>query len=704
MAVAYFEPGRLVEIDGAVYELNRLVGDDEWQLEDKSTGRYITHTVKELHVLYMKQRLRFLLPGNGGSKVLGREAQRDRQIAALDVLLFEGDDDTSSRKKSKKEKKQLKKNKKRVEDAKVRQAYVTAVKSAGLSSLTQESLEPVIQATWQELRKPMVMPNWVTVYRWIRRYRDGGSDIRALLSQDMLKGNRTRRYETAMLEIVAQAVDTIYMTRERNTVEDTCDHAIYLVSQENKLRPKDAQLPLPTTSLVKKTIQEIPAFDRCVARKGREAALAEHRAVLHRVVTSRPLERVEIDHTQLDIMLVDDETYLPLGRPTLTVCVDVFTRCVLGIYIGFEPPSFYTVSQCLKHAFLPKTDLHERFPGIRNEWEPHGVADILVVDNGMEFHSESLESLAFCFGMTILYTPRKRPWYKGAVERAIGTMNRGTARGKPGTTFANVLEREDYDAAKNATITQSTFQEIVYTWVVDIYHQESHKTLDKRPITQWRKHAPNMLVPLPADTNDFDALIGAVKDRVVSHKGVESAGLFYNSRELADLRMRLGSNFTATIRYNPCNLGHIYVFEPDTNRPIRVPALRADYAEGVSEWQHKVFKKYAREHLGRKDIEAVAEAKERIRQLVMQDMSDKRIKTRSKAARLKNDGGKSAIHQRPEANSAETSATVPIPNQIDNGFGGTETSAGSVESMLNLEPNERDRLVSVPRKLKILKN
>ena len=40
----------------------------------------------------------------------------------------------------------------------------------------------------------------------------------------------------------------------------------------------------------------------------------------------RPLERVECDDTKLDLMVIDTETRLPLGRPWLTRMIDVWTK------------------------------------------------------------------------------------------------------------------------------------------------------------------------------------------------------------------------------------------------------------------------------------------------------------------------------------------------------------------------------------------
>jgi hypothetical protein len=42
----------------------------------------------------------------------------------------------------------------------------------------------------------------------------------------------------------------------------------------------------------------------------------------------RPLDLVQIDHTKLDIIVVDDEQRLPIGRPWITLAIDVYSRMV----------------------------------------------------------------------------------------------------------------------------------------------------------------------------------------------------------------------------------------------------------------------------------------------------------------------------------------------------------------------------------------
>jgi putative transposase len=149
-------------------------------------------------------------------------------------------------------------------------------------------------------------------------------------------------------------------------------------------------------------------------------------------ISERPLDRAEIDHTLLDLLVLDDETCLPLGRPYITLCIDHYSRCILGLFISFTPPSYMSVAECLKDCFRPKVWLKTAFPEIKNDWLAFGVMSTLVLDNGLEFHSESLQQACYSLGIEMNYAPRRQGWFKGTIERFIGTMNRAVAHGTPG--------------------------------------------------------------------------------------------------------------------------------------------------------------------------------------------------------------------------------------------------------------------------------
>ncbi|PIG91662.1 helix-turn-helix domain-containing protein [Gloeocapsopsis sp. IPPAS B-1203] len=61
----------------------------------------------------------------------------------------------------------------------------------------------------------------------------------------------------------------------------------------------------------------------------------------------------QCDHTRVDVLVVDAAGEI-LGRPTLSIVVDTYSRCIMGIHLGFDAPSAAVVCLALRHAILPK--------------------------------------------------------------------------------------------------------------------------------------------------------------------------------------------------------------------------------------------------------------------------------------------------------------------------------------------------------------
>ena len=218
-----------------------------------------------------------------------------------------------------------------------------------------------------------------------------------------------------------------------------------------------------------------------VARYGKRRAEMEFRVSGSGPETSRGLQRVSMDHTPSDMIVVDDATMLPLGRPTITSALDEHTRCPMGFYSGFEPPSCLSVMRCLKHAILPKTYVPREFPSIKNSWECYGVPELVVVDNPPEFHSSHFERACLQIGTDIQFAKVLVPWYKGKLERFQGTMNHDLIHGNPGTTFSNILDRDDYDPTRHAVVLLSTLREMLHKWIIDVYLQTPHRGIKDTP-------------------------------------------------------------------------------------------------------------------------------------------------------------------------------------------------------------------------------
>lgn len=600
MTTQTFQANASVAINGISHTLLRKVEKDIWQLEETSNKRI--HEYKHNELLKMYGKTLDFLPAPRSSTA-GLPTLEDQFLVHVAPEHFDF--------------------------AKVRRTYAKDVLNI---AATKEVMNPVITETWKRLGVPATRPHFTTVCRWRKKFLEDGASIRRLIDQVHRRGNRKSRYPEEVLRIANEAITTQFMTKERKTIQDTLDYAELAVSRENKLRLPSDQLPLPSRRLLTSLIGAVPAFDKHAARYGREAAIKMFRSVQAHRTTMRPLERAEIDHTPLDMMVIDDFTGLPLGRPWLTVCIDDFTRCVLGIHISFSAPSYLTVAKCLQHAFMPKTNLHDEYPSVVNSWDAYGVMQELVVDNGAEFHSDGLENACLLLGTEIHYSARKTPWFKGKVERFQGSLNRGAVHGHPGTTFSNIFEKGDYDPKKHAVIRLSKLKEVVHIWIADAYHQKPHRALKIAPKDAWRNGIPPEDIRLPENPLLMEAIVGKSTIRSLSHKGIEKNSLYYNSVELAQLRRTHGDKFDVEIRFNPEDIGSVVVVSPDKKQLVKVPAINAEYADGLTEWQHVLCQKYAARELKKYDSIGWLEAKEKIGQIFDAEIANtKKLKRKNSA-------------------------------------------------------------------------
>jgi len=243
------------------------------------------------------------------------------------------------------------------------------------------------------------------------------------------------------------------------------------VQVANRGRPATEALPVPGRSTIYRRVgAEGAAVLRRPPGPGERGAGAGA-GVWPGPRVGRPLERVELDHTVLDLIVVDEEDRLPIGRPTVTLALDVYSGLPAGVHVGFEAAGYGAAMRCLLHAILPKEDARARY-GTAHPWPVYGLPEVLVVDQAPHLVGGDLGDACGQLGIHLDPAPVKRPWFKGAIERQFRTHNTGLVHGLPGTTFSHVLERGAYDSARMACISLTRFREILHVYLLDVYGQE----------------------------------------------------------------------------------------------------------------------------------------------------------------------------------------------------------------------------------------
>jgi putative transposase len=320
-------------------------------------------------------------------------------------------------------------------------------------------------------------PSAITLYRWYKRKQKTGDSIIALADQFEKRGRRLA-WSKAVKEVVDTAIETVYLNPQLYPKKAVCEEVERNLSQKQKQCPESLkELKCPSHSSIYRYLDKLEAYQVAAGRLGKQIADSQFRSVTGKQTAVRLLERWEIDHTPLDVLVICDKTLLPLGRPWLTITIDKYSRMIVGFYISFREPSAYAVLQCIKQAILPKDEILKVYPDITTPWPARGIPEMIVCDNGMDLHAKALINLCQELGIQIQFCPAKTPQYKGSVERFFRTLAEDLIHRLPGTVFSSIDKRGDYPAEEKACITFNTIQHLITKWIVEIYNQTHHRGL-----------------------------------------------------------------------------------------------------------------------------------------------------------------------------------------------------------------------------------
>lgn len=266
-----------------------------------------------------------------------------------------------------------------------------------------------------------------------------------------------------------------------------------LTAEEGDFRfdPED----VPSERTIVRLIGEISSPQRARSTMGSKVRSA-HEPHPGAYESTGLLDLVQMDHTRADVILVDSIHREELGRPWLTLLVEVWTRSILGFYVSFGDPSIFRCGRAVANALLPKEPLLARL-GVAVDYPMYGQFARLHADHAAPHRAESFRRACLANGIDPDVRPRGPAHFGGHIERLIGTMV-GKMRLLPGATGSNVTQRDGYDAGQAAAMTLGEFER----WMllqIGIYHNDPHKGLGGQcPAQAWAQATANGALHLPA--------------------------------------------------------------------------------------------------------------------------------------------------------------------------------------------------------------
>lgn len=517
-------------------------------------------------------------------------------------------------------------------------AYLRGVLEHGQPVFTAGYLKPILADIASQIGDPSP-PSVVTFWRWYRRNLRS-QDKRSQIPRHDKRGRRGSRQPERLLELAQEAITEAHKLSPRTTMTVIETLLRRKVDQANLNPLSQGLISMPSRRTLYRLMSSIEAYDAVALRQGQAAADRQFRILRGGVKTTRILERVEIDHTPVDLFLIDDRTGLPCGRPTLTMCLDHYSKMPVGYHLSFSAPSLAAVVGALRHAILPKeprapADGKPDGQATARAWHCYGVPQEIVVDNGLEFHSQALESLAMDLGTEVLFCPKYQPWYKGSIERFLGSISRRFLHVMPGTSFARWHERGDYDPLKHAVLTIGEFKLLFEKWLLDDYAQTVHRSTQQPPWARWHEGLLAHEPVLPISKQALSQRIGDVTERSLRQDGIVIDGIRYSGPELAPMLRTHGAGVRVRVVFDPEDLGEIQVWAPNAQDPVSVRALDWSYANGLTQYQNQLVRKLLQDKgASQSDAASLHQARSELIGMVQELMTSRKLRDRKRSARI----------------------------------------------------------------------
>lgn len=454
-----------------------------------------------------------------------------------------------------------------------------------------------------EQRAKEASVNAATLYRWLQRYNAYGS-VTALIPKKRGWREGKSRVSPDVDDIIEKTIKAYYLTPQRPTAQKAVTE-VHRQCVERGIKP-------PNHNTVRARIARLSEKESLRGRGFREKAVNRFMPTPGSFPNAvYPLAVVQIDHTPADIILVDDVYRKPIGRPWITLAIDVYSRMVTGYYLSFDPPSETSVAMCVAHSMLPKEEwllLHK----VTAPWPVWGPPRTIHVDNGADFRSNNFQKSCLAYGINLEFRPVKQPRYGGHIERMLGTLLR-EIHDLPGTTFSSVKDREGYDAEKHASMNITEFETWLVTLICKIYHHRLHRGIGATPLKKWEigifGNTEVQGTGVPSRPSDrLTVLLDFLPSfrRTVQTFGVTIDGMRYYAEALRPWinakNPKTGKKRDLVFRRDPRDISAVWFFDPDLKQYFKIPF--ADQSlPAMSIWEYQ----QARDKLKREGAAGVSE-------------------------------------------------------------------------------------------------
>lgn len=491
-------------------------------------------------------------------------------------------------------------------------------------------------------------PPTSTVRTWFGRRRGETFELNDMMRMSGRVPRKTR-LDPAVEAIIKEERPRYWANRGVKHI-DVRAAVVTRVTAEN-LRRKgtgERQLDMPGKETIRRRVSEMECRDTYAEKFGEDAARRKYDGSGRGISASRILMVAIMDDTVVDLVTcLDADRGMIAGRPYLCVLMDVHSRVVPGLTVGFQPPTVQTAAQCLRVANSPKLEIRPdrraRYPGLTTL---NGKPSRVITDNGSNYVAPAFGEMLLDLGITHELTPVKAPRHKAMIERFFRTFNTFLIDKLPGATLdPSILRKLGIDPAAEAIVTITELKALIAEFLY-LYHISHHSGIDAAPLDKWQRsaliHGRDMIL----DERQFDIVTGVTVHgkRVTANGGVRMFGMQWKEG-VEEVVQKLGAKephlsrldatvaMTTKVKYNPEDLLHIHVFVGDDW--VRLTNTQGEYAAGLTLWQHRQIQEWSkRQSLAFNTVAERLAARDELNKTIREAFPDMDARERRAMARM----------------------------------------------------------------------
>ncbi|WP_053216250.1 Mu transposase C-terminal domain-containing protein [Guptibacillus hwajinpoensis] len=295
-----------------------------------------------------------------------------------------------------------------------------------------------------------------------------------------------------------------------------------------------------------------------------------------------PGSKFQIDATIADVYLKSsyNKEWI-IGRPVIYVVIDVFSRLIVGLYVGLEGPSWIGMIMALCNTAADKVEFCKRY-GIDIEpqdWSSKYFPSAILGDRG-ELVGKRADVLADAFNIRIENTPPYRADWKGIVERYFRTFHGEVKPFLPGYIDKDFQKRGARDYRLDAKFDLEEFTQLMIKCVLHhnnehylrTYHKDEEmiaQNVELRPRDIWEWGIQNRTGKLKYYSEELVKLTLLPRaEATVTSQGIKFNKMHYSCetalKEKWFERARMNKSWKVKISHDPRNTSFIYMRDEDT--------------------------------------------------------------------------------------------------------------------------------------------